>query len=185
MANPTRSELPKSLWSQREAFRAFLQSKLGNAADAEDVLQTGLLKALQHGPALRDDTRLTAWFYRILRHAVIDHIRSRQAARAREHAWSLDPGLTDEPSAQDERALCRCLEPLLSSLKPKQADLLRLVEFNDRPVAEAAASLGISANTASVTLHRARRQLRQQLEAFCGDCASGACLDCDCPPAPP
>jgi hypothetical protein len=42
----------------------------------------------------------------------------------------------------------------------------------------AAADLGITPNNASVTLHRARGELRTKLVEFCGDCA---CLDnCEC-----
>ena len=56
------------------------------------------------------------------------------------------------------------------------------VEIKGEPVKEAAQRMGLSANNASVTLHRARKELRQQLETFCGECAAGACLDCDCGP---
>jgi RNA polymerase sigma-70 factor (ECF subfamily) len=78
--------------------------------------------------------------------------------------------------------LCRCFEPLLSTLPSTQAGLLRLVELEGRPVADAARVLGISANNASVSLHRARAALRAKVEETCGACAEAACLDCDCPP---
>jgi DNA-directed RNA polymerase specialized sigma24 family protein len=65
-------------------------------------------------------------------------------------------------------------------LKPAHADLLRRVELQDESVTAAAHALGITSNHASVTLHRARAELRRKLETFCGACAEGACLDCDC-----
>jgi hypothetical protein len=38
--------------------------------------------------------------------------------------------------------------------------------------------LGMTPNNASVTLHRARAELRMKLSRFCGDCP---CLDnCEC-----
>jgi RNA polymerase sigma-70 factor (ECF subfamily) len=69
---------------------------------------------------------------------------------------------------------------LLTELKPRDAELLRRVELNDEAVAEVARSLGLTEGAASVALHRARAVLRERLENFCGDCAKGACLDCDC-----
>lgn len=176
MSAPATTEL----LANRDAFRAFLVSRLGNEADAEDILQNGLVKALRRAPELRDDTRITAWFFEILRNAILDHVRSRTAAVARERAWSSEREFAS--GADDERALCRCFEPLLAGLKPRHATLLRRVELDGCSVAATAAELGLNANQASVALHRARVELRAKLESVCGECATGACLDCDCPP---
>lgn len=170
------------LLTQRAQFKAFLVSRLRNEADAEDVLQNGLLKALHRADDIREDAKLTAWFYQILRNALVDHVRSKRSAEARDHIWASDAALT-AGTAADQRALCRCFEPLIDSLKPKHAALLRAVELEGKSVSAAAIALGITANNASVTLLRARAELRKRLEEFCGDCAKGACLDCDCAPA--
>jgi len=76
--------------------------------------------------------------------------------------------------------LCSCFAHLLPSLKPTHAELLRRVDLEGRPVSATAIALGMTANNASVTLHRARAELRKKLQEFCGSCANGACLDCDC-----
>lgn len=181
MSAPVTSPLADALLAHRAAFKAFVTARVGNPADADDILQHGLAKALQHAGELRDDEKLVPWFYGVLRHAIVDHQRSRAAARARESAWTRDTlALADDPA---HRALCRCFEALLPSLPSRQAALLRAVELEGQPVAAAAAALGLTANHASVTLHRARATLRQSLTAFCRDCAATACLDCDCPPS--
>lgn len=177
------ADVVTSLLPHRAAFKAFVISRVGNEADAEDILQHGLIKALQREPTLRDHGKAAAWFYRLLRHAIVDHQRSRAAARARDDAWSTDTlPLTADDDAQ--RQICRCFEALLPLLKPRHAALLRAVELDNQSVAAAAATLGLTAAHASVLLHRARAELRARLEAFCGECARGACLDCDCPPPP-
>ena len=81
-----------------------------------------------------------------------------------------------------ETQLCSCLGSVVDSLKPQQAELLRRVDLNGESVQAAAKAMGISANNASVVLHRARKELRLKLQALCGTCAEGACLDCDCAP---
>ncbi len=177
MTPPDLAQLAATLQEHRAAFRAFLASRLGNEADAEDLLQTSLVKALQRADEIRDDEKIVPWFYQVLRHAMIDHVRSRRAALQREEAWSSQSAaLADDPEA--ERHLCACFEKLLPTLKPAQAELLRRVELHDEAVGRVATALGISANRASVTLHRARAELRKRLIEFCGDCV---CLDeCVC-----
>jgi len=167
------------LLARREEFHAFLTARLGgNHADAEDVLQHGFTKAIASAGTLREDERLVPWFYQLLRHALIDHIRARRAAADREHRWADDTlGLA---STEATRHLCRCLEPLVATLPPVQAALVRRAELGNESVSTVAVSLGLTPNAASVALHRARATLRAKLVSFCGDCASGACLDCDC-----
>jgi RNA polymerase sigma-70 factor (ECF subfamily) len=165
------------LLARRSEFVGFLATRLNhNHADAEDVFQNSLVKALAAAGTLRDEDRLVPWFYQLLRHALIDHIRSRRTTADRDHRW------TEEtlPATAVTTHLCACLEPLIATLSPAQATLVRRAELGNEPVATVAASIGLSPNAASVALHRARAVLRGKLQSFCGDCASGACLDCDC-----
>jgi len=179
MPQPRSPEVASALLAHRSAFKAFLVSRVGSEADAEDLLQNGLIKALQRADELKDGEKSVAWFYQILRNVVIDHARSRHATRRREEAWTTDAAtLADDADA--ERVLCGCFEHLLPSLQPTHAELLRRVDLEGRPVSATAIALGMTANNASVTLHRARAELRKKLQEFCGSCANGACLDCDC-----
>ena len=138
------------------------------------------MKALRSASEVKDEQKLTAWFYRVLRNAMVDHIRTRRAREVRDDTWATERALPADEEIK--KTACRCIEPLIDELKPREAELVRKVELESTPVADAALSSGISPNNASVTLHRARKKLRQRLEAFCGECASGACLDCDCRP---
>lgn len=174
MSRPASSDVTSRLLEQRHIFKAFLTSRMASSADAEDLLQTSLLKALQRADEVHDSEKATAWFYRVLRNALIDHARSRAASVQRDDAWA---SIVDADPATHHH-LCTCFEKLLPTLKPAQAELLRRVELAGEPVADAARALGLSTNNASVTLHRARAALRERLIALCGDCA---CLDnCEC-----
>lgn len=177
MSETGSSDVTATLLAHRHAFRAFLASRVGNEADAEDILQSGLVKALKHSGEVHDEQKAVAWFYQVLRNVLVDHVRSRNAAARRDEAWTRDTAtLADDTEAH--RQICACFEKLLPSLKPAHADLLRRVELQEESVASAARSLGITPNNASVTLHRARAELRTKLMDFCGDCS---CLDdCGC-----
>lgn len=181
-------QLARELNAQRNAFKAFLIARVGNAAEAEDILQNGLLKAVQRAGELQDDAKLTAWFYQLLRNAIVDHYRTRGARRRRDDALgtlvaSLGEEVAPAPKVW-EAQLCGCLGSVVDTLKPQHAELLRRVDLNGESVQDAAKTLKMSPNNASVTLHRARKELRARLETFCGACAEGACLDCNCAPVP-
>ncbi|HEY8993728.1 MAG TPA: sigma-70 family RNA polymerase sigma factor [Lacunisphaera sp.] len=177
-------QLAVTLNVHRNAFKAFLAARVGSEAEAEDILQNGLLKALQKSDELQDDAKLTAWFYQLLRNAVVDHYRARGAVRRRHDALGETLAAFGEDIAAApqgwEPQLCGCLGGVVDTLKPQHAELLRRVDLNGESVQVAAKALKMTANNASVTLHRARKELRARLETFCGDCAEGACLDCDC-----
>jgi len=179
-------QIAAELNTQRNAFKAFLTARVGSEADAEDILQYGLLKALQRAGELQDDAKLTAWFYQLLRNAVIDHYRARSSVRRKHDALgeiisSLGEDISAAPKGW-EAQLCGCLGSVVTTLKPQQAELLRRVDLEGESVQAAAKAMGISANNASVALFRARKELRVKLQAFCGACADGACLDCNCTP---
>jgi RNA polymerase sigma-70 factor (ECF subfamily) len=183
----SRSEqIALALNAQRAAFKAFVVARVGSTADAEDILQIGFLRAVQRAGELRDETRLTAWFYRVLRHAIIDHYRAHAANRRRDDTLGATLAALGEDLAaappEWQAQICRCVDHVVVTLKPTHAELLRRVELSGESVQSAAHALGLTANNASVTLHRARHDLRAKLEAFCGTCASNACLDCDCAP---
>lgn len=183
-AAPARpEELIAALDAQRAAFKSFLAARVGNDAEAEDILQNGLVKALQRAGELRETEKAIPWFYQLLRHAVIDHYRSASATRRRHDALgTLVTALKEDVATSDafEARICTCMEALVKTLPPAQAELLRRVDLDGASVQDAAHELGLTPNNASVTLHRARRNLKAKLEQFCGDCVAGACLDCDC-----
>jgi RNA polymerase sigma-70 factor (ECF subfamily) len=176
--SPTTSDVTARLLAHRSAFKAFLTSRVGNEADAEDLLQNGLVKALSRAGELKDSEKAVAWFYQLLRNVVVDHRRSRQAAAERDHRWAEDAAtLADD--AEAERQICACFEQLLPTLKPAHAELIRRVELEGEAVAQAAGELGMTSNNASVTLHRARAELRTKLMSFCNDCQCLRGCECD------
>jgi RNA polymerase sigma-70 factor (ECF subfamily) len=177
MPNAASIDLASALLAHRQAFKSFLVARVGNEADAEDLLQNGLVKALRKADDVKDEEKIVPWFYQVLRNVIIDHVRHRSAATRRDEAWAAT-ALADDPEAT--RHICACFQRLLPTLKPVHAELIRRVELDEEPVAAAARALGMTPNHASVTLHRARTELRSRLTDFCRDCS---CLDvCECDP---
>ncbi|MCF7689548.1 MAG: sigma-70 family RNA polymerase sigma factor [Cephaloticoccus sp.] len=177
-------ELATELNAHRNAFKAFLTSRVGSAAEAEDILQNGLAKAVQRADSVHDEGNVVPWFYQLLRNSIVDHYRSRGSSQRRHEglAEMIAALGEDVAAAPNDWApqLCTCLAGVVGTLKPQHAELLRRVDLNGESVQTVAHDLKLTPNNASVILHRARKDLRARLVTFCGECADGACLDCDC-----
>ncbi|MFZ5475399.1 MAG: sigma-70 family RNA polymerase sigma factor [Myxococcota bacterium] len=171
------NDVVATLVENHRVFLAFLERRVGDRAVAEDILQAAFAKGIERLDTLRDGESATAWFYRSLRNAVVDHWR-RNGARARAvEAYGAE---LDEGDAETEREVCRCVRRLAGTLKPEYAEALRRIELDDVAVKDFAAEAGISAGNAAVRVFRAREALRKQVAASCGTCAEHGCVDCTC-----
>jgi RNA polymerase sigma factor (sigma-70 family) len=169
----------RTLVENHRDFLAFLERRVGSRAVAEELLQAAFVKTLEKGDALRDGESAVAWFYRLLRNALVDHYR-KQAAEGRALEREAREATEAGPDPELKSAVCACVSSLLPTLKPEYAELLRQVDLEERSVPEVAAEAGITPNNAGVRLHRARQALKHQLERSCGTCATHGCLDCSC-----
>lgn len=157
-------------------FLAFLEARLKSRKEAEDVLQAAFIKALEKADTLRDEESAVAWFFRLLRNAIVDVYRKR-AREAKLASQDVDE-LPLDTEIQGE--VCRCIDSLIPTIKPEYATILRRVELENARLADVAGELSISPNNAAVRLHRARQALKRRLEQSCGTCATHGCLDCTC-----
>jgi RNA polymerase sigma-70 factor (ECF subfamily) len=161
-------------------FLRFLVRHLGNCAEAEDLLQTAYLKALTASATVRDDEKVLAWFYRVLRNVLVDAQRHRAATERLEARLIREPPAATMPDEALFHTVCQCVLDIAHALKPEYRDILQRVELEEASLTEAAVALGITPNHASVRLHRARQALRTALIHMCGTCAEHGCLDCTC-----
>lgn len=160
-------------------FLRFLEPRVGSRDAAEDVLQAAFVKSLTKAEGLREGESAVAWFYRLLRNALIDYYRRRAAEQRRlaVHAERASESAEDEALRE---TVCQCVEGLIPLLKPEYATVLKRAELEGATLQQVGSELGITANNAGVRLHRARAALKKQLEATCGTCTEHGCLRCTC-----
>ena len=160
-------------------FLAFLERRVESRAVAEDILQTAFTRGLERGGDVQDE-KVVAWFYRVLRNAVIDHYRQRSTTARAMEAWGREFPDVQEPEAELRQEICRCVSGLLETLKPEYREALRIVDLEEGKLKDLAQQSGITAENAAVRVHRARAALRRQIEKACGTCSIHGCLDCSC-----
>jgi RNA polymerase sigma-70 factor (ECF subfamily) len=134
----------------------------GNAADAEDVLQTIFLRML------RRDTNAVlgneeSYLRRAAVNASVDLIRARQTEQnlpLLEHA-----ARTSESPPGEIR---ECLRRAFARLSPRSAEMFALRYFEDFTNQQIARALNVSQVLVAVTLHRTRQQLQKEIRSYLG-----------------
>ncbi|MEO8096984.1 MAG: sigma-70 family RNA polymerase sigma factor [Acidobacteriota bacterium] len=175
-------ESVQKLVDSHRQFLAFLQARVESRVVAEDILQSAFVRGLERGAEVRDEESIVAWFYRVLRNAVIDHYRHRASTGRALEKWGQELVTQELPQAEMREEICACVSELLGTLKTEYRDALRIVDVDEGSLNDLAAQAGITAGNAAVRVHRAREALRKQVTAVCGSCAEHGCLDCHCKP---
>ncbi len=135
----------------------------GDAADAEDLVQESLLKALGAVHTLEDPARARAWVHTIMHNTFATLCRK----NARRPAVSLEPA---EMDAMPSRAphtpagLGLDLERAMVGLDGAFRDAFVLCDVEGFSYEEAAGTIGCPVGTLMSRLYRARRKLRSALD---------------------
>jgi RNA polymerase sigma-70 factor (ECF subfamily) len=170
------------LSAERARLVRLTRRRVPAAADAEDVVQTAMVRAAERARSLRDPLRLEPWFRQILQRTIADFYRSRTleiALDSNDAHPSVGANGAAETGAEAENA-CACGLQLMATLRPAYADVLRRVDIDGQPPKAVAATLSISERNLHVRLHRARHALRERVRAHCGVLGLRRCLDCGC-----
>src|SRR5688572_23508488 len=111
-AVPKGRELEQVLAAGRQRFLSFVRARVSDPMLAEDILQDALLRALRSLGQVRDEERLVPWFYQILRNGIVDAYRRRDVQHKQVGSLPDERELPEEPSEDDEAALCECFRQL-------------------------------------------------------------------------
>jgi RNA polymerase sigma-70 factor (ECF subfamily) len=165
---------------QRKQFLHFLRRRVDSLATAEDILQTAYTRALEQSPTLRSEESAVAWFYRILRNAVIDFYRHRAAEDRALERWASDLATETQPDPQTHDIVCECIGNVLLTMKPAYSEAIREVDLAENSLQTFADKAGVTPANAAVRIHRARQALKKQLTLVCGSCSKHGCINCTC-----
>lgn len=169
----------ETLLDNHRAFLRYLERRVGDRAQAEDMLQEAFVRNLGRLHDLPDEA-LVPWFFRTLRNAVVDYHRRTGAAGRALDAFARELERMDVPDAELRDEICTCIARLADTLKPEYGEILRTVEIDGLPVKAFAERHGLSPGNAAVRVHRARAALRRRVTESCGVCAEHGCRHCTC-----
>lgn len=129
-------------------------------ADADDLLQETVLRALRFESTFERGTNLRAWMHQILESVFISGCRRRVRERSALGRFAQDPTLSSASSPEPVlRLVSDRVDVALRSLPDKFREVVELVDLEDHTYREAADELRIPVGTVMSRLFRARRML--------------------------
>lgn len=180
----------------REAFQAIMKrcnqrlfriarAVVRDEAEAEDVLQEAYTRAFSAIATFRGEAGIATWLTRIVLNEAHGRLRRRkltvdldQLETAQVNAQVLNfPGMTksEDPEADAARAqIRRILEQAVDALPEPFRLVFILREVEELSAEETASHLNLRVETVKTRLHRARRRLRDALDAQLADVMVGA-----------
>lgn len=143
-------------------LRGWARHRLGNAAEADDLLQDLFLKALRQGERFCSVHNARAWLFEVARNTLADRLR---VARDTVDLPDDLSAPVDETDTVD--TLTACLPRVLSELSPEDRDAITQCDLQGVPQAEYARHAGLSLSAAKSRVQRARQRLRQRMTRAC------------------
>ncbi|MFT3787892.1 MAG: sigma-70 family RNA polymerase sigma factor [Tepidisphaeraceae bacterium] len=134
----------------------------GRSTDGEDVAQEALLRIARHWRSCRDATSFWSWAAAI----VVNTFRDRLRARPQPARTDYESAVSSEPSAHanvvaDE--LAERVATAVSSLPPREREVLALCFYESMDIGSVAVALGLSTQNVRTTLAHARQGIARQL----------------------
>jgi RNA polymerase sigma-70 factor, ECF subfamily len=159
--------------THRQRILHFITTMVRDAPEAEDVLQEVMLRASRGYADLRAEEALTGWLYQIATHACVDHLR-RRTRRLPVETWAeldeliaCDDTLPALDQSVQRQQMSTCVQRFVERLPDQYRSVLLLCDAEGLTAPEIAELLGLTLTTVKIRIHRARRQLRMELEAGC------------------
>jgi RNA polymerase sigma-70 factor (ECF subfamily) len=161
---------------------SYILRMVGNATDAEDLVQETFLRAYQGLPNFDGRASLGTWLYRIATNLCIDHQR-RRARRVPTVSYSGQEDEDGEPAEWDfpdhqtpnplqavlNRELEAVVEDAIGKLSPKLRTVLLLYDVEELSYEEIARVLHIPIGTVKSRLNHARAQIQKAVAAYLED----------------
>ena len=149
-------------------LRAYARFLVPQRAEADDLVQEALVRALAALPQFRPGSNMRAWLFVILRNTFYEQARRRRNERLLLQRTEIPDGL--RAPTQEARSELADLQSQLLTLPPLLREALVLVGAQGMSYEEAAAICNVPVGTMKARVSRARLQLARLLR----DGAAGA-----------
>lgn len=155
-----------TLWEEFSIpLKEFINRRISNQQDTEDILQEVFLKINSNIGGLKDKQKLQPWIYRIARNTIIDFYRKNNSIEKMELTEDLIEETDEDASMNQEISVC--LKPMINQLPEKYKQAIILTEYNNITQKQLSEQLGISLSGAKSRVQRGRKMLKDMILDCC------------------
>ena len=138
---------------------------LGNAEDAEDMVQEVYMKLWSKRDALPDVKDMEAYCVTLTKNMCIDRLRNAEAEKADVDEVPTMLAATDDVEAQVERRdAVEQVQRIIGTLPENQQQVITLRDMEDCSFEEIAEQTGLTAVNVRMLLRRARKTIRERFK---------------------
>ena len=158
-----RPAIDQEMTAHLRSLRRYALVLARNRADAEDLVQETLLRALAASDSFRVGADMRVWLFRIMHNVHVSAGRRAQtrAAYARAQADAEAPA---QPASQHQRMEVQAVLDAMQALPEPQREAVALMAVEDLRYADAARILGVPLGTFMSRISRGRETLRQLVD---------------------
>jgi RNA polymerase sigma-70 factor (ECF subfamily) len=148
-------------------------------ATAEDLAQEAFVKAYRSLRSYDPSRKLASWLFKIAHNTTIDHLRrnvpdtvpleappDHEEGRGGLAAVLADGSVEDPAAAAERRDMARSLERAIARLRPDYRESVVLFYIEGASYQEICEATGLPLGTVKTNLHRARKELAQEMAAM-------------------
>jgi RNA polymerase sigma-70 factor (ECF subfamily) len=155
--------------AQSSKMKSIAMNLLGNAHDAEDVVQETFLKIHRGIRYFKGQSAFSTWTYRILVNCCYDLRRKKMRRQeTAEQDLVAEDQTFDSPAPMQDHPLRMALEKCVQQLTPYLRSVFLLYEVEGFKHAEIGLMLDISEMASKNALYQAKRKLREMLSEQAG-----------------
>jgi len=134
---------------------------LKDPSEAEDACQEAFVK-LWHNRDSIDPDKIRPWLMKVTRNGCLDRLRRRHPTEELQE-WHMPDVVSGPAQGLQQQELSGWLKAAINGLKEPYRSLVVLRDVQEHSYEEVGAALELSSSQVKTYLHRARKQLREQL----------------------
>lgn len=148
----------------RGELLGFIQKRVKNKEQSEDILQDVFVKIHTKKDQLEEDEKVVSWVYKITRNAIIDYYRARKTIEGEQQQLNLED---IAENGNVEFLDLGCMKKFVKELPEDYREAIELTTYGALSQKELAEKLGMSYSGAKSRVQRARQKLRDLVVDCC------------------
>ncbi len=160
----TKEEFQNTVLPLKNKLFCFANSYLENHEEAKDVVQDVMLKVWENRSKNGEIKNIEAWCMTLVRNRSLDKLKLKSRKNVR-----MDDSynhFSDESNLQanlENKDLLQKVKSIIQQLPSAQKEVIRLRDYNGYSYKEIAEVLDIDINLVKVSLHRARKAIKENM----------------------
>jgi len=158
------NELLETIWRENhDQLLTFINKRIKNKEESEDILQEVFIKILSKIGTLKDSSKLQAWVYQMTRNTIIDFIRKKKFQEMEAEIKDIE----DETNENAMNEATGWIGKYVDALPENYREAVVLYEMKGLSQKEIADRLGISYTNARSRIQRGRQLIKKKLTDCC------------------